>query len=506
MKISSFIQPHNEADKAYNLAAEKIEVYTDQNHEPYIVIKDSKHIIYFANRDEIKRLVIKWFIDKYKTTIRPSDVNTALETLYAQAENCNDVKYVATRIYQKDDVIYYDLYNSNKTVKCNKENVSVINETQIQDFYFIRDNFQIPQCIPNLEVSSANLLDIISKHFNIAKQHSLLFAVCVCTAFIPNINHPILIIEGEKGSGKSTMCRNLLNIINPTKKELLVMPNDTNNLVTVLSNNYLACFDNIGALGTEHSNTLCLAVTGGTLSKRKLYTDNAEISINIRRIVVLNGLALQIAQSDLVDRSIMLYLNRISEENRNTESNLNINFARDLPDLLGSIFNTISKALSLYGHTKLNNLPRMADFCAIGYCIAESIEEGKGEQFIKDYADNIKFATESIVGDNPVLECIKYIADNIGYWHSTMSELLLKMRSIIENTHIDRRIPANFPKNPSALSRKLNNYQHDLKTLGISVEIGRTTDRYVTIGSPENINVAVDTDETDDIEDIINFD
>ena len=87
-----------------------------------------------------------------------------------------------------------------------------------------------------------------------------------------------------------------------------------------------------------------------------------------------------------------------------------------------------------------------------------------------------------------------------------MTELLLKMRSIIENTHIDRRIPANFPKNPSALSRKLNNYQHDLKTLGISVEIGRTTDRYVTIGSPENINVAVDTDETDDIEDIINFD
>ena len=498
MNLNSFSQPRNEADKAYNLASEKIEVYTDQNHEPYIVIKINKHIIYFANRDEIKRLVIKWFIDKYKTTIRPTDVNTALETLYAQAENCNDIKDVATRIYQKNNMIYYDLYNSNKIVACGKENVSIKDETEIQDFYFIRDNFQIPQCIPNLKISSANLIDIISRHFNIAEQHSLLFAVCVCSTFIPNINHPILIIEGEKGSGKSTMCRNLLNIISPTKKELLVMPNDTNNLVTVLSNNYLACFDNIGTLSTEHSNTLCLAVTGGTLSKRKLYTDNAEISINIRRIVVLNGLALQISQSDLIDRSIMLYLNRISEENRNTESNINTNFTRDLPDLLGSIFNTISNALSLYEHTKLNNLPRMADFCAIGYCIAESIKEGKGKQFIRDYYDNIKFATESIVGDNPVLECIKYIAVKDGYWQGNMTELLLKMRSIIENTHIDRRIPPNFPKNPSALSRKLNNYQHDLKILGIYVEIGRTTDRYVTIGSLENIKVAVDTDETDD--------
>ena len=140
----------------------------------------------------------------------------------------------------------------------------------------------------------------------------------------------------------------------------------------------------------------------------------------------------------------------------------------------------------------------MADFCAIGYCIAESIKEGKGKQFIRDYYDNIKFATESIVGDNPVLECIKYIAVKDGYWQGNMTELLLKMRSIIENTHIDRRIPPNFPKNPSALSRKLNNYQHDLKILGIYVEIGRTTDRYVTIGSLENIKVAVDTDETDD--------
>ena len=140
----------------------------------------------------------------------------------------------------------------------------------------------------------------------------------------------------------------------------------------------------------------------------------------------------------------------------------------------------------------------MADFCAYGYCIAESIGQGLGEKFVGDYSNNIRFATESIVGDNPVLECIQNISDNEGYWCGSMTELLQKMRCIIEGTHIDRRIPANFPKTPSALSRKLNSYQFDLKTLGIEIVIGRSTDRYVEIGSPENKKIAVDIDDTDD--------
>lgn len=500
MFIKPLSSPQNEADKAFNLAVNHIEVYKDQYNEAYALFNTNGHnsILYFSNRDEFRRAIIKLYTDKYQSTIRTTDVNTALEALIAQSEACNEICEVATRIYQISGVIYYDLFNDNKIVRCDKNGVSIIEENELQDMLFLRNNFQIQQCSPNLKVPPENLLGILSTHFNIAEDHLLLFAVSLCSTFIPNINHPILIIEGEKGSGKSTMCRNLLNIINPTKKELLVMPKDLSNLVTVLSNNYVACFDNIGSLNTEISNILCLATTGGTLSKRRLYTDNSEVSINIRRIVVLNGLSMQISQSDLMDRAIMLYLDRISEEKRRTELNLNARFEEDLPDLLGSIFNTVSKALSFYNKTKFKKLPRMADFCAYGYCLAESIEKGLGEKFVADYSNNIRFATESIVGDNPVLECIKNISDNEGYWCGSMTELLQKMRCIIEGTHIDRRIPANFPKTPSALSRKLNSYQFDLKTLGIEIVIGRSTDRYVEIGSPENKKIAVDIDDTDD--------
>lgn len=73
------------------------------------------------------------------------------------------------------------------------------------------------------------------------------------------------------------------------------------------------------------------------------------------------------------------------------------------------------------------------------------------------------------------------------------------MRYIIEKIYIDRRIPANFPRTPSALSRKLNSYQYDLKTLGIEIVIGRSTDRYVEIGLPEKKKIAVDSDDGDEI-------
>lgn len=41
---------------------------------------------------------------------------------------------------------------------------------------------------------------------------------------------------------------------------------------TFLAGHYLACFDNVRHIPTEFSDTLCTAITGGTVAKRELYT------------------------------------------------------------------------------------------------------------------------------------------------------------------------------------------------------------------------------------------
>lgn len=496
MKPNKIAAPESVADKIFNLAVDKLEVYKDQNGECYAVIENE--VLYFNSSDSIQNCLRNLYFDKYNKTVKNTEIKTAFETLLCCAENCTEVVPVAVRIYRDNNSIYYDLCNSeNQIVKCgiNTHKVITLNN---KTFFFKREPTMKPQVIPNLKADITNSINLLSQFFNVDENQKVLLPVYIISAFIPDIAHPIMIIEGEKGAGKTTMQRNISAIIHPVSKDVFVLPTDTNNLVTVLSNNYYCAFDNIGIIPPDICNVLCQAVTGGSLSKRKLYSDNTEISINLRRLVTLNGISMHIRQSDLMDRAIMVRLNRIDSSNRATEEKLNKDFQNALPDILGAIFQIISKTLIRLNKVNIKKLPRMADFAKYGYCIAESIEKGLGNEFLKQYEENQQFATESMVGDSPVLECVRYIQGNDGYWKGSMTQLLHKMNEILPELYIGRKFPYGFPTSASVLSRKLNTYKYDLEMLGLNVEIGRDTDRYVIIGNPENQTNAVDTDETDD--------
>lgn len=502
MKLKKIATPESVADKIFNLAVEKLEVFKDQNGECYVVIENS--VLYFSNTESIQNCLRNLYFNRYNKTVKNVEIKTAFETLLCCAENCKDVVPVAVRIYREGNTIYYDLCDKeNHVVKCGI-NLHKIVALKGQQFFFKRENTMKSQVIPNMDADITKSFELLSSFFNIDKNQDLLFIAYIVAAFIPDISHPILIIEGEKGAGKTTMQRNISSIIHPISKDVFVLPVDINNLVTVLSNNYYCAFDNIGTISPDVCNVLCQAVTGGSLSKRKLYSDNTEISINLRRLVALNGISMHIKQSDLMDRSIMVRLNRIDSFKRSTEESLKKDFQTALPDILGAIFQIISKTLIRLDKVKLKKLPRMADFAKYGYCIAESIQKGLGDEFIKQYEQNQQFATESIVGDNPVLECVKHIQEQEGYWKGNMTQLLHKMNEILPELYISRRLPHNFPTGASVLSRRLSTYKHDLEMLGINVEIGRGTDRYVIIGNPQEANDTVDVDDAVDTDDINN--
>lgn len=500
MKIKPIVNPQNSADDIFNLSVEKAEVFKDQNGECYCVI--GNEVLYFSNAEAIQNSLRNLYFCKYNKTVKNSEIKTAFETLLCCAENCDDVVPVAVRIYRDGNNIYYDLCNETNTfVKCGI-NSCCMTTLKNMSFFFKREPTMKPQILPNLKADIKISIETLSKFFNVDENQKTLLMVYIISAFIPDISHPILIIEGEKGAGKTTMQRNISNIIHPITKDVFVLPTDINNLVTVLSNNYYCAFDNIGTIPADACNVLCQAVTGGSLSKRKLYSDNTEISINLRRLVALNGISLHITQTDLMDRAIMVRLNRIASSSRATEENLKKDFQKALPDILGAIFQIISKTMIRLNKVKLNSLPRMADFAKYGYCIAESIQKGLGDEFIKQYEQNQQFATESIVGDNPVLECVKHIQGQEGYWKGNMTQLLHKMNEILPELYISRRLPHNFPTGASVLSRRLSTYKHDLEMLGINVEIGRGTDRYVIIGNPQEANDTVDVDDAVDTDDI----
>ncbi len=482
MKIKLISNPLNASDVIFNIIAQQCEVFKDQNGELYVLctLGTDTTLVYLSEAHNAKSLFRQLYFTQKNKTVKSGDVSNAYDTVCALAMHNAETVPVFQRIACFDDSIYYDLNNPAKqVVKITANNVSIIGKNTIKDVNFLSPPTLKEQKFP---VSTEySLRAFLADFLGLNEQQSLLVAVYICTAFIPGISHPVLVVEGEKGAGKTTFMKILSLLISPTSKDVFVMPDESDDLITTLSNNYFCIFDNVGKLKADTANVLCQASTGGTLIKRKLYSDNSEIAINIKRLVALNGINLEISQSDLLDRTIIVYLARIDEKKRCPDQELYQRLDACLPGILDDIFSVISKALLLYETVRLGKYPRMADFAKYGYVIAEAIKQGLGDEFIVAYENNISLATESAVGENPLIECVKYLIDNEGSWYGSASDLLLKLKSYLPLVYVGVGIPSSFPKMANSLSRKLSLYKAEFDSLGISVKKGRNKDRYLTI-------------------------
>ena len=314
--IPTITNPQNIADDLYNEVASKCDFFIDKNGEIFFVCrgKNNYNLVYLSSPDDSKLFFTRLYFSAFNATVKKADVTTAYETVCAVVSKTSQQIPVFTRVGNNKGKLYYDLATAKgDIIEISPSGVNKVKKSSINDLFFYKDATMLAQKEP--VASEYNIFDFIKEFLNIDDKYTLLLAVYICTAFIPQIKHPILIAEGEKGAAKTTLLRYLSKIINPVTKDVLVLPKKEDNLITALSNNHFSAFDNIERLPDEFCRILCQAATGGTLIKRKLYSDNREIAINIKRIVALNGISLNITKDDLLDRSIMIYLNRISEKN-----------------------------------------------------------------------------------------------------------------------------------------------------------------------------------------------
>jgi hypothetical protein len=115
--------------------------------------------------------------------------------------------------------------------------------------------------------------------------------------------------------------------------------------VQKLSHNYVAYFDNISLIPDWISDQLCRAVTGSGFSKRELYTDDDDIIYNFKRCIGFNGINLGATKADLLDRGIIIELERIPREKQRRLEEIWVEFDSIKPELLGYIFDILVKLL-----------------------------------------------------------------------------------------------------------------------------------------------------------------
>ncbi len=166
--------------------------------------------------------------------------------------------------------------------------------------------------IPLPDINNANISRIF-KYCRVPESERAVFIAYLVTLLIGDIEHPCLVVNGEQGSGKTTMYIFIKALIDPTgDNRPNLCPRKDSEWVLLFQENYLIAIDNLATISSSTSDTLCGYVTGIKARRRKLYTDNETIDYDICQPIILNGIHDVIKNEDMLSRSIILILEKSS--------------------------------------------------------------------------------------------------------------------------------------------------------------------------------------------------
>ena len=369
---------------------------------------------------------------------------------------------VGLRVISNEEFIEIDLGDQDwKSVQITKDGWRV----RAHKNFFYRNN-----SIKALPIPCKDKLDDdwVESIFNISgNNQSMLIMGWLVGCFMSEGPRPMLVIQGEQGSGKSFLASILRGLVDPAKADKTSLPNSERDLYVQAQNNYVLSFDNQRTLHKRHSDWLCRMVTGGGYSTRRLYTNTEEEVFSLSRPIILNGITQIADQPDLIDRSIFISMPLINTEQRKPEKELLNSFNDIKPMIFGQVCNALSATLR-NKKNDYDNLPRMADFAKFVSKAGHELGWEDGS-FVDAMNANRREALEEMNEYDPLLHLIQELArrnKNLAY---IFSGTPVQLFEILIGMIPGKFQKSAFPETPATLSKRLNGLKPVLREMGIGV-------------------------------------
>jgi len=449
-----------QADCIIRLTAD-IELFHDPDMEPYATIPLPGHLETWPLNAREFRLVLQYrYFNHYGSTPSDQAMKEALATLSGQARFRGGCYPVRVRTAEHDGAIYLDLANKQwECVKITAQGWEIITNPPVK---FRRSYGQGALPAP----VKGGSVDALRQFVNVGSEDDwALVKGFVLYAFRPRGPYPVLAVNGEQGSAKSTTTKVIREIVDPNKASLRTQPREEQDLIIAAHNGWMPCLDNLSHLDSWLSDALCRLATGGGLSKRQLYTDSSEVILDVQRPLVLNGIENFVVRGDLQSRALTISAPAIDDKDRKTEEEFWRDFYQALPGILGAFLSALSQAIAHADHVKLPTLPRMADFARFVTAAEPALSISSGG-FLAAYQGNQRESNDTVLESSPVAALLQQFLQDQPCWEGTASELLTELNSKVDE---DTRRQKAWPKAPNRLSGALKRLAPNLRATGVVV-------------------------------------
>lgn len=312
-------------------------------------------------------------------------------------------------------------------------------------------------------VEDLNLLDRYT-HFA-SREEAGLFKDVIAAYFVPGIAKPIQMFRGPPGAAKSTSCRLIKTLIDPSASMRLGIPYPANEGDwQVVGRKHLVIFlDNLGYLEKTWQDELCRVVTGKSIEKRKLYTDSDSVSDEIKAIPVVNAIDLTNLNSDLLDRAIIWELLRITDDQRIPEEEMNRALERDLPRIRGAMLKVLQRAMTIVKDIEAPNL-RLKDFARWAAACAQA-RGTSADEFAAQLHLKVELQADESIAQNQLTAPLASFMERRTHWEGSAKMLLDQLTEQEYGT--GGKVPKEWFHTPVALGMALKRIQHLLPRLDI---------------------------------------
>ncbi|GAA0968873.1 ATP-binding protein [Actinocorallia libanotica] len=334
---------------------------------------------------------------------------------------------------------------------------------------------------PLVEPVHGGSLNTLRALVNLSEEDYRLAIGWVVAAFFLDIPHPILFVQGEQGTAKSTLVRTLLSLCDPQPAADRETPAGSREWAIFARASWAFSFDNLTEIPDWFSNSLCKGVTGDSVLQRALHSDEDIVVFSFQRVMAITTIGIKHALAgDLVDR--MLLVEPEVLDSRRPESEIRAAREAALPEALGAILDLVCGTLAHLPNVQIENLPRMADFARV----LAALDAHTGWSTLATYRERIVAMGASLIEGDVFAQSLYRLAHRPnpdgpppGPWEGSTADLLAELHKICVQGGM---AVTELPKDVRVAGQKVTEVAPSLRKLGVDVRRRKSgSKRFVSV-------------------------